>query len=60
MNAFCSASAQNALFGLGALIGDGATGALQVGNGLTGVLSVLLRAVTKMGMRPVASMWCFT
>lgn len=58
-NALFSACMQNALFGLGSVMGDGATTALMVGNGMVGVVSVVLRAASKLGLPPQLSMWCF-
>ena len=58
-NALFSACMQNALFGLGSVMGDGATTALMVGNGMVGVVSVVLRAASKLGLAPRLSMWCF-
>ncbi|EOD26492.1 hypothetical protein EMIHUDRAFT_463352 [Emiliania huxleyi CCMP1516] len=61
VNAFCSAVAQSSLYGLAALFGDGATQALQSGQGVMGVVSVLLRVVSNVVLagRPSTSMFAF-
>ena len=59
LNTLFSATAQNSLYGLGGMLGDAATQALQAGTGVMGVVSVAARALTKLGMPPAASMWSF-
>ncbi len=60
-NAFSSSVAQNSLYGLAGVLGDGATQALQTGTGAMGVVSVLLRALTKAmpNVSSSGSMWVF-
>ena len=60
-NAFCSSVAQNSLYGLAGVLGDGATQALQTGTGMMGVISVMLRAITKWvpNLSSSGSMWIF-
>eukprot|EP00966_Prymnesium_polylepis_P322964 7379186-Prymnesium_polylepis.1 len=60
INAMCSASAQNALYALASLLGDTSTQALQTGNGLIGLLAVLLRVATMIGLEPQVSVWIFS
>lgn len=59
VNAMCSASAQNALYALASVVGDTATQALQMGNGMVGLLAVILRVLTMIGLNPTASVWIF-
>ena len=59
LNAMCSASAQNALYALASVVGGTATQALQLGNGVVGVLAVLLRVATMVGLSPTLSVWLF-
>ena len=60
VNAMCSASAQNALYALASVVGDSATQALQTGNGAIGLLAVVLRVATMIGLSPTISVWVFT
>ncbi|KAL1523809.1 hypothetical protein AB1Y20_018731 [Prymnesium parvum] len=60
LNAMCSASAQNALYALASLVGDTATQALQTGNGIVGLIAVLLRVATKLGLGFTPSVWLFS
>ena len=53
------ATAHNSLYALGGLAGGSATQALQMGFGIIGVVSVGLRALTKLGLGESASMWLF-
>ena len=59
VSALSSAVAQNSLYGLGGLLGEGVMQALQAGNGVAGVLSVALRAASKLGLPVALSMWVF-
>ena len=59
LNTLFSATAQNSLYGLGGMLGDAATQALQAGTGVIGVVAVAARALTKLGMPPAASMLSF-
>lgn len=54
-----SACAQNALYALASVVGDSSTQALQLGNGVVGLLAVLLRVLTMIGLNRTASMWMF-
>ena len=59
VSALSSAVAQNSLYGLGGLLGEGVMQALQAGNGVAGVLSVALRAASKLGLPVALSLWVF-
>ena len=59
VNAFCSSVAQISLYGLGAVMSGNATQALQAGTGAMGVVTVLLRAITKLAMASERSTWLF-
>ena len=59
VNAFCSSVAQISLYGLGAVMSGNATQALQAGTGAMGVVTVLLRAITKLAMASESSTWLF-
>merc|ERR1740130_1380732 len=59
LNSIGCVTAQNSMYSLGALAGDNATQALQTGSGIIGVVSVVMRAMTKLGLPERLSMWLF-
>jgi equilibrative nucleoside transporter 1/2/3 len=59
LNAVFSATTQNSLYALGGLIGDEATTQVQTGSAITGLVSVAMRIITKLGLPAAPAMYVF-
>ena len=59
LSAIFSSTAQNSLYALAGLLGDQGTAALQAGQGVMGILSLVLRVITKVGVQGPAAMYAF-
>ena len=59
LSAIASSTAQNSLYALAGMLENQGTSALQAGQGVMGLFSIVLRVLTKVGFQGALAMYCF-